>query len=803
MNRFFLCGLAAFVAVFHQAQAQTTDTDSHRGLLDKYCVTCHNETLKTANLLLDKANLTDVADDPELWERVITKLTLRAMPPVGMPLRPSEDEYASLLDYLISELDGIAQAEPDPGRPTIHRLNRTEYSNAVRDLLALEINSEELLPPDNLGGGFDNIAEFLAISPVLMERYMFAASRISSLAVGFGTSNPRSVTYTIPASYRQNARMSEDLPFRSRGGMAVRHHFPQDGEYTIKVDLYTNQEGYIRGLREKHVLDFRLDHKRLGTLTVGGEFHGRPGPLFTGRQDPLHAGDLEQIDYEFTADNELQIRFTAKAGMHLVGVAFVDDNTKPDGISQPELVLADIGAYKGGEPTIENVIITGPFDAKGSGTTASRQKIFICRPDSPADQACARKILSRLARQAYRRPVGDDEVDELLKLFQQGQRQDEDFDSGIELALQRILTGPEFLFRIEKDPDGLAPGDVHPVSDIELASRLSFFLWSSIPDEELVNIAGQGRLRDPGVLKQQVKRMMADARFDAFIHNFGRQWLGVRDLDNSEPNQQIFLRFDNELREAFRQELMLWFESMVREDRSVLEILDSDYTFVNERLARHYGIADIYGSRFRPVRLSGYEERLGLFGKGGMLLATAFNNRTSPVVRGKWVLENLLNMPPPPPPDDVPALQVEDDSGKALTLKQAMEKHRANPVCSSCHKLMDPIGFALENFDAVGAYRTRYDEADADVDASGILFDGSEFSTTEQFRSELMKHSGRIAHTVTEKVLTYALGRELEYYDQPAVRRIVEKTAPDDHTWSSLILAVIESTPFQNRRVNK
>ena len=783
------------------SEGDRADAGQYRNLLNQYCVSCHNQALKTAGLMLDMANVADVSEDPQLWERVITKLTLRAMPPVGIPIRPNEGDYQGFLTYLHTELDNVAQQNRNPGRPTVHRLNRTEYANAIRDLLAIEIDAESLLPPDNrVVGGFDNIAEVLSVSPLLMERYMFAAGRISRMAVGPATMQPASEQYDIPAEYRQNAQMSEELPFGSRGGTAIHHYFPQDGVYTIKVDLERNIEGYIRGIREEHTIDVRLDHKRLSTMTIGGEFYGRSGPIFTENQVVHYSGDPEQVGYEFTADEKLRFRFPAKAGNHLVGVTFVDTKTKSTGILKPILPLADIDSYKGGDLEIAIVTITGPFDATGPGQTASRKKIFVCHPASSDDQACAEEVLSRLARQAYRRPVKDEEIKELLRLFQTGQ-QDDGFDSGIELALQSILAGPEFLFRIEEDPDGLQVGDIYPVSDIELASRLSFFLWSSIPDEELLRIAESGKLRGPALLEKQVQRMMQDPRSRAFVDNFGSQWLGLRNIDNSDPNREIFPEFDEELRQAFKQELSLWFENMVREDQSVLEVLTSNHTYVNERLARHYGMPDIYGSRFRQVQLVAYEQRQGLFGKGGLLMGTAFNNRTSPVVRGKWVLENLLNMPPPPPPEDVPALKVEDDSGKAITLKQAMEKHRANPVCSACHKLMDPIGLALENFDAIGTYRTRYEEADASVDSSGILFDGSEFSNPAQFRDEFMAYSDRVAHTITEKVLTYALGRGLEYYDQPAVRKIVEKMAPEEYKWSSLILGIIESTPFQYRRV--
>jgi len=784
----------------YQSSDVTAVASTYRGLLDRYCVSCHNEALKTANLMLDKANVVDISENPRMWERVVTKLVLRAMPPVGIPIRPNESEYEGFVTYLQTELDRLAEINLNPGRPTVHRLNRTEYANSIRDLLHMEIDATEFLPPDNISVGFDNIAEVLAVSPLLMERYMFAAGRISSLAVGPPSMQPAGETYYLSDSFHQDARMSEDLPFGSRGGVAVHHHFPLDGEYTISVTLQRNLEGYIRGLRDEHTLDVRLDHKSIGRLAIGGEVHGRSGPYFTSDQNAHRAGDLEQIGYEFTADKDLKVHFSANAGSRLVGVTFVDEDTKSTGIKIPRLTLPDILSYKGGNPGVATVTITGPYEAKGPGQTPSREKIFVCRPEHDDDVKCAGQILSNLAHQAYRRPVTEYDMEQLLGLFQTG-RSDGGFERGIELALQGILAGPEFLFRIEKDPPGAPLETVHPINDLELASRLSFFLWSSIPDAELLEIAENGKLRDAGVLEQQVQRMMRNPRFDAFIRNFSNQWLSIRNIDIAAPNMDIFLEFDEELREAFKQEMLLWFESMITKDSSVLELLTSDYTFVNERLARHYGISGIYGSRFRPVPLATLEERQGLLGKGGFLLATSYNNRTSPVLRGKWILENLLDMPPAPAPPDVPALELASGDGKALSMREAMESHRANPVCAACHKLMDPLGFALENFDAIGAYRTRYTDANAEVDPSGILFDGNKFENTTEFRQNFLKHSERVSYTVTEKVLTYALGRGLEYYDQPAVREIVQKIAPENYSWSSLILAIIESMPFQYRRI--
>lgn len=797
--RFNYLSISFVLLIFSSlVQAQS----DNRALVNKYCVSCHNEALKTANLLLDKANIENVSLDPALWERVNLKLTLRAMPPVGMPLRPTEDEYQRLTTYLQTELDDLAAVNLNPGNVTVRRLNRAEYANAIRDLIAMEIDVEELLPPDNIGHGFDNIADVLALSPLLMEQYMFAASKISKLAVGPDNMLPASETIGVSPDFIQKDRMDEDLPLGSRGGVALNHFFPMDGEYRINVKFQRSMEGYIRGLRNQHQLDIRLDHKRLKLFDIGGKRVGASGPLFNESQNPAYAGEAEQTKYEFNADEILEVIFPATAGSHLLGVSFVDYNTKPTGMKKPEMTLLDIGSYKGGEPAVASVTITGPINATGPGITASQKKIFTCRPDSTDEQdQCARNILSELAIQAYRRPVSDTDIKELMDLFQTG-RDKNGFKGGVSLALQGILSGPEFLFRIEEDPNNVVPGSIYPISDLELASRLSFFLWNSLPDEELITLAEQGRLRDPETLNAQVSRLLADPRSDTFVNNFSNQWLAVRDMDIIAPHPEIFAEFDNELREAMKIETHMWFSDMVREDQSISELLTSDFTYLNERLARHYGIAGVHGSRFRKVDLKEHEERIGLLGKGSLLTATSYNNRTSPVLRGKWVLENLLNMPPPPPPDDAfqPVLQVESDDGKAMTMKQAMEKHRANPVCASCHKLMDPIGFALENYNAIGAFRTRYEEAGTDVNPEGILFDGSPFGSTSEFRERLVNHSDRMIHTVAEKMLTYALGRGLEYYDQPEVRDIVRKINNQGDTWSSLVHAVVQSRPFQYRK---
>jgi cytochrome c5 len=788
------------------SNAQTISSSSNqsskpREFLNKYCIVCHNETLKTANLMLDRANVDNINEAPALWEKVVTKLTLRAMPQVGFPMRPSETEYKDMLAYLTGGLDTLASNNLNPGRPTIHRLNRTEYANSIRDLLVLDIDPADYLPPDNVAEGFDNIAHVLSVSPLLMEQYVLAASKISRLAVGLSNMLPVSETYEISEDFLQKNRMSDDLPFGSRGGIAIKHYFPMSGEYNLRIKLSRNGEGYIRGMRYENLVDVRVDHERLNLFKVGGEVYGKSGPLFTHSQNPDFAGDTDQIGYEFSADKDMEVTFSVEAGEHLVAVTFMDNRAKKTGYLSPDLMVLNIANYKGGEAMLDSVVITGPFGETETGSTPSRENIFICEPGMASRQdACANQIITNIAHRAFRRPVKDAEMEDLMSIYRQGSSE-AGFERGIELALQRILAGPEFLFRIEQEPENAKPGTVYPILDLDLATRLSFFLWSSIPDDELLSIAERKELRKPGVLEQQVNRMLASSKAETFISNFGEQWLALRKIDLAAPQKAVFPSFDGELRDAMKKELSTWFEYMVKNDKSVLDMLDADYTFVNERLAKHYGIENVYGEKFRKVEIN-HPERAGLLGKPGLLMVTSFNSRTSPVVRGKWVLENVVDMAPPPPPADAfqPELQVQNKEGKALTMKEAMIAHRQNPVCANCHKMMEPIGLALENFDGIGSYRTEYDEANAIVDSSGILFDNSEFADANGFRNQMLKYSDRFVHTVVTKLMTYALGRKVEYYDQPVIRDIIEKTESKDYTWSSLILGVIESIPFQYRR---
>ncbi len=766
----------------------------HQQLVDRYCVVCHNETARTAGLMLDQADLVSVSNDAPIWEKVIRKLRAGQMPPAGMP-RPTQASFDAFATYLKTELDRVAQTHPNPGRAPLQRLNRAEYTNAIRDLLAVEIDGTSLLPADDSRHGFDNIGDVLTVSPLLLERYLSVARKIRRLAIGDLTVGPLFETYNVSKYLMQDDRASQDLPFGSRGGIAVRHNFPLDAEYIVQIRLQKNSRRYIRGLGEPHQLDLRLEGERIKLFTIGGEHKGRSAGIFS----TAGLGDPEQERYERTADEALEVRFPVGAGMRLLQVAFLKETSVPEKPLQPAITQYDYSQYKGGEPAVATVAIGGPYDAKGVGETPSRRKILLCRPAlSEQEEPCAEKILSTLARRAYRRPLTDEDLQTLLSFYRAG-RNEGGFEAGIGMALERILVGPEFLFRIERDPANLASNSAYQVSDLELASRLSFFLWSSIPDDELLDLAEGAQLRDPAVLEKQVRRMLADARSQALVEHFGAQWLHWRNLRSKVPDLDVFPYFDANLREAFQQETELFFESMLREDRSVLDLLRADYTFVNQRLAQHYGIPDIYGSHFRRVTLRD-EQRRGILGQGSILTVTSYPNRTSPVTRGKWVLENLLGTPPPPPPANVPELRNRNQAGKILSMRQQMEQHRANPVCASCHKLMDPLGFALENFDAIGRWRITDAKARTPIDASGVLPDGTMFEGPAELRSILMKKQEEFVYTVTEKLLTYALGRGVESYDAPAVRKVLREAAASDYRWSSLILSIVKSTPFQMRR---
>jgi mono/diheme cytochrome c family protein len=751
-----------------------------RALLDQYCVTCHNDKLKTAGLSLDNIDVGRPSDASLVWEKVIRKLRTGAMPPAGRP-RPDQAGYDSLATYLETALDTVALAKPDPGRPTIHRLNRTEYANAVRDLLALDIEGDSLLPPDDAGYGFDNNSDVLSVSPSLLDRYTSAARYISRLAIGDPTIRLPLSTYNVPRLRLQDDRTSEDLPFGSRGGIAVQHYFPLDGEYLIRIRLQYLDNDLIQNLSEPHQLDVRLDGARIKLFSIGAKSAAQ----------------------EYGEDG-LEVRFQAQAGTHLVGVAFRNEGTVSEGMLRPPFVqLQHDGQGQKiddkSDPAVDSISIGGPFGAKAASETPSRRKVFVCRPTDPKDEdICAKKILSTLLRRAYRRPVTDSDLQGLLRLYQGG-RNSSGFEAGIGRALQGILLSSQFLFREERDPANAAAGTVHRVSDVELASRLSFFLWSSIPDDQLLSVAEAGKLKDPLVLEQQVRRLLHDSRSKTLVDNFVSQWLNLRAIQALVPDPGAFPEFDDSLREAFQTEAELFFRSMLLEDRSLLDLLNANYTFVNGRLARHYGIPNVYGSRFRRVTLAD-ENRWGLLGKGAILMVTSYPGRTSPVVRGKWVLENILGTPPPQPPANVPPLDEGGRRGPAqrLTLRQRMEQHRASPACASCHVQMDPIGFALENYDAIGRWRAT--EQGVAIDASGVLPNGTQFQGPTGLRKILLSHPDQFATTFAEKLLTYALGRGVEDYDQPAIRAILREARSNDYRWSAFIIGIVKSVPFQMRR---
>ncbi len=767
------------------AAATPSSGSPRRALLDTYCVTCHNQRLKTAGLVLDRdaVDPEHVGADAGIWEKVVRKLRSKAMPPPGARRPPNADSLAFTSD-LENALDAAALDYPNPGRPSAHRLNRAEYANAVRDLLGLDIDPRAYLPADDSGYGFDNVADVLSTSPGLLERYMLAAGKIGRSAVGDPTIRPAVASYRVQPLSAQNDRMSEDLPFGSRGGLAVRHHFPVDGEYVIKVRLQRTYTEIIRGSSEPGQLEVRIDRRLVKQFPIGV---------------PDAASLAQRQEYARMADEALQVRFAAKAGTALVGAAFVKQAEVPEGISLPEPPLASF-EYASKADThagVDAIEVIGPYNGARPADSATRRKIFVCDPISASDEpACARRILASLARRAYRRPVSSGEVQDLISFFEQGRRQG-GFDAGIEWAIERILVAPDFLFRIERDAAGAKPGAPYRISDVELASRLSFFIWSSLPDEELLHLAEQGKLKDPAVLDQQVQRLLRDPRSSALVTNFAGQWLYLRNLRGHAPDPNLFVDFDDNLRDAFQRETELFFESLLREDRSVIDLLRANYTFVNQRLARHYGMPGIYGSHFRRVTFTD-DRRAGLLGQGSILTVTSYAHRTSPVVRGKWLLENLLGAPPPPPPPNIPALKENNEGGTPTSVRERLEQHRRNPVCASCHARMDPLGFALENFDAIGRWRTT-DEAGNPIDSSGTLPDGTTFTGPAAFRQALLARSDEFVSALTEKLLIYAIGRGLESFDMPAIRAITRQAASADYRWSSLMAGIVKSVPFQMR----
>ncbi len=782
-------------AICYADAPRAGDPSSQSAVLNKYCVACHSDKLRTGGLSLQGADLSNVPAHAETWEKVIRKLRTGSMPPQGMP-RPDQATADGLATYLEDSLDRAAAAQPNPGRAAMHRLNRAEYANAIRDLLALDVDSTALLPPDDESSGFDNIADVLRMSPSLMERYLSASWNISREAVGDMSIAPVTATYRVRPDLSQDKHI-EGLPLGTRGGMVVHHDFPLDAEYIIKVRLWRNTFDLMRGMEDVHQIEIGLDGKRLALVTAGGK-------------DDFVRMAQNPGEYGAALDKRLTVRVPVKAGPHSITAAvLLRSHAEKDDLVKPFLRTTIDGLDITGDPSVDRMTVEGPFDATGPGNTPSRAKIFQCTASNAQEELpCARKIISTLLRHAYRRPLTDSDLETPLTFYQRGRNEkgndsaqaggsvvrDQAFDAGIESALQFILASPEFLFRFEKDPADLAPGAVYHLSDVALASRLSFFLWSSPPDDELLTVASQGKLRDHAILEQQVRRMLVDPRSDTLVDNFAAQWLFLRNLKNFSPDEENFPDFDDNLRHSMEQETRLFFQSIIREDHSVMDLLTADYTFVNERLARHYGIPNVYGDQFRRVTIESPERR-GLLGEAGILAVTSYPNRTSVVQRGKWVLTNILGIPPTPPPPNVPTLKENSGNGAPLSLRERMEAHRADAVCAGCHKVMDPIGFALENFDAVGHWRDTDDGAP--IDASTTLFNGAKIDGPAALDKVLASKPDVFTGVMTEKLLTYALGRGLQYYDMPAVRGIVKAARDRDYRFSALVLAIAESTPFE------
>ncbi len=778
-NTFFAIASVVLLTLYLQPlSAQTSSGET--ALLDKYCVTCHNDKLRTGGLSLQAANLNDVPKNAETWEKVIRKLHVGAMPPQGLP-RPDKPALDGLTAFLETSLDRAAAAQPNPGRATMHRLNRAEYANSIRDLLALDIDATALLPPDDESSGFDNIADVLRVSPSLLERYLSASWNISRLAMGNTAIVPATSTYRVRPDLSQDQHI-DGLPLGTRGGIVVRHNFPVDGEYIIKVRLWRNTFDLMRGMEDPHQIEMSLDGARLRLITAGGK-------------DDFVRMAQNPGDFGADLDQRLTVRIPVKAGEHSVSATTIlRSEAEKDDLIKPFLRTTVDGLDITGDPSVDRLTIEGPFGEKSAGNTASRRRIFVCRPTSTADEVpCARTIVSALARRAYRHPVKDSDLESLLSFYQRGRNSKGGFDAGIESALQLILASPEFLFRFEPDPPDVADSAVYRVDDMALASRLSFFLWSTVPDDQLLKVASQGKLKDPAVLEQQVKRMLADPKSEALVDNFAEQWLFLRNLKNSAPNLDAFPDFDDNLREAMTQETKLFFSSIIHEDRGVMDLLTADYSFVNERLARHYGIPNVYGSQFRRIKITD-ESRRGLLGQASILTITSYPNRTSPVQRGKWILTNVLGTPPTPPPPNVPELKENGENAAPKSLRERMEAHRADPVCAGCHKVMDPIGFSLENFDAIGRWRTADDGVR--IDPSGTLFTGAKIDGAVALRNMLTSRPETFVGVMTEKLLTYALGRGVAYYDMPTVRKIV-RDAGSDYRFSSLVMGIVNSTPFE------
>jgi hypothetical protein len=771
--------------------------EKHAALIGKYCLTCHNDRLKTGGMTLESLDLrhpgggADSGKEAalETWEKVVRKARVGMMPPPGAP-SPTAAERASLVEWLENELDRAAAVQPHPGSVAVHRLNRAEYGNAIRDLLDLKIDAAALLPPDDSAFGFDNIADTLGASPALVEQYLTTAGKIAALAVGDPGTGPAADVIRVRQDASQNVPI-EGLPVGTEGGVLVHTTLPLDGEYRLDIRYIISNLGAMKGLEMAHDVEIAVDGERVHAATIGG-----PSDFAALMRNITEAQQMVEA--------RSSTRLPLKAGPHDISAAFVYRGATQGSVRlQPFVRSSQDNLDATGHPHIETLTITGPFNAAGAGDTPSRRRIFLCspKPGAPAteEQACARRILTQLAHRAYRGTETPQDLDHLMDFFAQGRAQ-RGFEGGIQTALERVLASPKFTFRAERDPANAAAGSVHRLTDLELASRLSFFLWSSIPDDGLLDLAARGELSRPSVLEAQTRRMLSDPRAHALTENFVGQWLYLRNLEGMVPNSSAFPDFDDNLRQAFRRETELFFESVVQEDRNVLDLMTANYTFLNERLARQYKIPYVYGSHFRRVTLQD-EARWGLLGKGSTLMVSSHTDRTSPVVRGKWVLENLLGTPPPAPPPNVPPLNESNQrEGRVLTMRERMAEHRANPPCAGCHRLMDPIGLSLENFDAVGAWRDRESGgSSATIDASGTLLDGTAVQGPVELRKALVKNPEIFTGTLTEKLMIYGLGRGLSAHDMPEVRQIVRDASQQDYRFSQLILGVVRSKPFQWR----
>ena len=799
-------GVLMLALALRGADAPPTVT---RAVLDKYCITCHNQKLRTAGLTLDNLDVSKPGANAEIWEKVIVKLQAGLMPPAGMP-RPDQATYHAVVTALEADLDRAWTANPNPGRiAAVHRLNRSEYNNAIRDLFHLDLDVKPLLPGDDTAdGSFDNFADTLSVSTAHLERYMSVARQVTRLAVGLPPVKPGLERFEIPLHVLQDERQSEDLPLGSRGGIAIHYNFPVDGQYLIKVKLQRQYQDYLKGMGWPQRLDVRLDGKLLKRFTVGGGGKGRPAASsYAGDGEPGFAGDPAWEEYmQVSGDAGLEVRLPVQAGPHIVGVSFVRELWEPEGLPQPQQlgrVIANDQIYMG-YANVGSVQIGGPYETAGAAKdTPSRRAIFACRPAGPGKNAaeerpCAATILSRMARLAYRRPVTKSDMDTLLQFYEDGRKDGGSFDSGIQFALERMLVDPDFLLRVIRDPAKPRGPGPQRLSDLELASRLSFFLWSSIPDDHLLTAAEHGELSNPAVLEKEVRRMLSDPRAtEALVNDFAAQWLDLRQVAEVVVDPDKYPNYDESLLQAFQKETEMFVASTLRDDRDVNDLLDANYTFVNERLARHYGIPGVYGSRFRRVTLPNHEQRGGLLGEGALLVTTSYPDRTSPVLRGKWLLNNIFGLPIPPPPPGVSNL----DSKPGVippTMRERLAKHRTQTTCNSCHSVIDPLGFALENFDVVGGWRT-IDEAGKPVDASGTTSSGKKINGLAGLRAALLEQPDQFPHTVTEKLMAYALGRRVEYYDQPAIRKIVRDAAAHQYRWSSIVLGIVQSPAFQMR----